>query len=111
MVVPPASRTSGAAASPKCSTPSATPLASTVVMGPAPLRRSRSRRALLTGPRSVPSCRSFPRLHPLRAIVEIVYGVQNHEARIRLACGFHDGGLVGAVRGPVYGGARPPKRL
>ena len=39
-----------------------------------------------------------------------MYGVQNHEARIRLACGFHDGGLVGAVRGPVYGGARPPKR-
>ena len=32
MVVPPASRTSGAAASPKCSTPSVTPFASTVVM-------------------------------------------------------------------------------
>ena len=38
MVVPPASRTSGAAASPKCSTPSATPFASTVVMRPAPTR-------------------------------------------------------------------------
>ena len=36
MVVPPASRNSGAAASPKCSTPSVTPLASTVVMTPAP---------------------------------------------------------------------------
>ena len=32
MVVPPAHRTSGAAASPKCSTPSVTPFASTVVM-------------------------------------------------------------------------------
>jgi hypothetical protein len=36
MVGPPASRTSGAAVSPKCSTPSVTPLASTVVMRPAP---------------------------------------------------------------------------
>jgi hypothetical protein len=36
IVVPPASKISGAAASPKCSTPSVTPLASTVVMRPAP---------------------------------------------------------------------------
>src|SRR5215208_1601535 len=106
MVVPPASRTSGAAASPKCSTSSVTPLASTVVMRPAPLRRSRSRRALRTEPRSVSSCRAFPRVHPLRATAEFVYGVHNHQARIRLACGFHDGGLVGAVGGTVYGGAR-----
>src|SRR5215218_9429791 len=106
MVVPPASRTSGVAASPKCSTPSVTPLASTVVMRPAPLRRSRSRRALRTEPRSVPSCRSFPRVHPLRATVEFVYGVHNHRAKIRLARGFHNGDLVGAVGGPVYGGAR-----
>jgi hypothetical protein len=34
---------------------------------PAPLRRRRSRRALRTGPRSVPSCRSFPRVCPIRA--------------------------------------------
>src|ERR687889_2820782 len=108
MVVPPASTTSGAAASPKRSTPSVTPLASTVVMRTAHLRRSR--RALRTGPRSVPSCRSFPRVHPLRAAAEFVYGVHNHQATIRLACGFHNGGLVGAVGGPVYGGARPPNR-
>src|SRR5918994_76889 len=107
MVVGPASSTS-AAASPKCSTPSVTPLASTVVMRPAPLRRSR--RASRTGPRSVPSCRSFPRVHPLRAAAEFVYGVHNHQARIRLARGFHNGGLVGAVRGPLDGGARPPKQ-
>jgi hypothetical protein len=37
MVVPPASRTSGAAASPKCSTPSVTPFAWTVVIMPRPL--------------------------------------------------------------------------
>src|SRR5215210_235621 len=110
MVVPPASRTSGAAASPKCSTPSVTPLASTVVMRPAPLRRNRSRRALRTEPRSVSSRRAFPRIHPLRATAEFVYSVHNHQARVRLACGFHNGGLVGAVGGPVYGGARPPKR-
>src|ERR671911_352788 len=110
MVVPPASRTSGAAASPKRSTPSVTPLASTVVMRPASLRRSRSRRALRTGPRSVPLCRSFPRVHPLRATAEFVYSVHNHQARILLARGFHNGGLVGAVRGPLDGGARPPKR-
>src|SRR5829696_771344 len=95
MVVPPASKTSAAAASPKCSTPSVTPLASTVVMRAAPLRRSPP--ALRTEPRSVPSCRSFPRVHPLRASAEFVYG-------------FHNGGLVGAVGGSVYGGARPPKR-
>src|SRR5215217_6246497 len=106
MVVPPASRTSGAAASPKCSTSSVTPLASTVVMRPAPLRRSRSRRALRTEPRSVSSCRAFPRVHPLRATAEFVYGAHNHQARVRLACGFHNGGLVGAVGGTVYGGAR-----
>jgi hypothetical protein len=35
MVVPPAQRTSGAAASPKSSTPSVTPFASTVVITPA----------------------------------------------------------------------------
>src|SRR5215212_6598449 len=105
MVVPPASRTSGAA-SPKCSTSSVTPLASTVVMRPAPLRRSRSRRALRTEPRSVSSCRAFPRVHPLRATAEFVYGAHNHQARVRLACGFHNGGLVGAVGGTVYGGAR-----
>src|ERR671912_2607599 len=110
MVVSPASRTSGVAPSPKCSTPSVTPLASTVVMRPAPLRRSRSRRASRKGPRSVPSCRAFPRVHPLRASAEFVYGVHNHQARVRLARGFHNGGLVGAVGGPVYGGARPPKR-
>src|ERR671912_1603116 len=110
MVVPPASKTSGAAASPKRSTPSVTPLALTVVMRPAPLRRSRSRRASRTGPRSVPSCRSFPRVHLLRATAEFVYSVHNHQARIRLARGFHNGGLVGAVRGPLDGGARPPKR-
>jgi hypothetical protein len=104
--VPPASRTSGAAASPKCSTSSVTPLASTVVMRPAPLRRSRSRRALRTEPRSVSSCRAFPRVHPLRATAEFVYGAHNHQARVRLACGFHNGGLVGAVGGTVYGGAR-----
>src|SRR5918993_872855 len=109
MVVPPASTTSGAAASPKCSTPSVTPLASTVVMRPAPLRRSRSRRALRTGPRSVPSCRTFPCVHPLRASAEFVYGAHNHQARVRLACGFHNGGLVGAVGGPVYGGGRSPQ--
>src|SRR5215211_4593088 len=91
MVVPPASRTSGAAASPKCSTSSVTPLASTVVMRPAPLRRSRSRRALRTEPRSVSSCRAFPRVHPLRATAEFVYGAHNHQARVRLACGFHNG--------------------
>src|SRR5215211_658367 len=91
MVVPPASRTSGAAASPKCSTPSVTPLASTVVMRPAPLRRSRSRRALRTEPRSVSSCRALPRVHPLRATAEFVYGAHNHQARVRLACGFHNG--------------------
>src|SRR5215217_6935474 len=101
-----ASRTSGAAASPKCSTSSVTPLASTVVMRPAPLRRSRSRRALRTEPRSVSSCRAFPRVHPLRATAEFVYGAHNHQARVRLACGFHNGGLVGAVGGTVYGGAR-----
>src|SRR5215207_6876500 len=106
MVVPPASRTSGAAASPKCSTPSVTPLASTGVMRPAPLRRSRSRRALRTEPRSVSSCRAFPCVHPLRATAEFVYGVHNHQARVRLACGFHNGGSVGAVGGTVYGGAR-----
>src|SRR5215212_5792712 len=114
MVVPPASRTSGVAASPKCSTPSVTPLASTVVMRPAPLRRSRSPRALRTEPRSVPSCRSFPRVHPLRATAEFVYGAHDHQAshqaRVRLACGFHNAGLVGAVGGTVYGGARPLKR-
>ena len=38
MVVPPASRTSGAAASPKCSAPSVTPSASTVVITPPPSR-------------------------------------------------------------------------
>src|SRR5215203_4136334 len=108
MVVPPASRTSGAAASPKCSTPSVTPLASTVVMRPASLRRSR--RASRTGPRSVPSCQAFPRAHPPRATAEFVYGVDNHRARIRPARGFHNGGLVGAVRGPLDGGACPPKR-
>src|ERR671916_687432 len=107
MVVPPASRTSGAAASPKCSTPSVTPLASTVVMRPAPLRRSR--RASRTGARSGPSCRSFPRVHPLRATAEFVYGVHNHQARIRLARGFQNGGLVDAVKGPLDGGARPLK--
>src|SRR5829696_6443260 len=106
MVVPPASRTSGVAASPKCSAPSVTPLASTVVMRPAPLRRSRSPRALRTEPRSVSSCRAFPRVHPLRATAEFVYGAHNHQARVRLACGFHNGGLVGAVGGTVYGGAR-----
>ena len=99
IVVPPASRTSGAAASPKRSTPSVTPLASTVVMRPAPLRRSRSRRASRTGPRSVPSCRSFPRVHPLRATAEFVYSAHNHRARIWLARGFHNGDSVGAVRG------------
>src|SRR5215217_2899210 len=112
MVVPPASRTSGAAASPKCSTPSVTPLASPLVMRPAPLRRSP--RALRTEPRSVPSCRSFPRVHPLRATAEFVYGAHDHQAshqaRVRLACGFHNAGLVGAVGGTVYGGARPLKR-
>src|ERR671921_1744058 len=108
IVVPPASGTSVAAASPKCSTPSATPLASTVVMRPAPLRRSR--RALRTEPRSVSSCRAFPRVHPLCASAEFVYGVHNHQARVRLACGFHNGGLVGTVGGPVCGGAFPLKR-
>src|SRR5215217_6663948 len=43
IVVAPASRTSGAAASPKCSTPSVTPLASTVVMKPAPTQSRRGR--------------------------------------------------------------------
>src|SRR5829696_2076554 len=105
MVVPPASKTSAAAASPKCSTPSVTPLASTVVMRAAPLRRSPP--ALRTEPRSVPSCRSFPRVHPPRATAESVYGAHNPQARVRLACGIHNGGLVGAVGGLVYGGARP----
>src|SRR5215212_8464194 len=99
MVVPPASRTSGATASSKRSTPSVRPLASTVVTRTAPLRRSR--RALRTEPRSVPSCRAFPRLHPLRASAEFVYGAHNPQARVRLACGFHNGGLVGAVGGSV----------
>jgi hypothetical protein len=49
MVVPPASRTSGAAASPKCSAPSVTPLASTVVMRPAPTQSRRWARGT-TGP-------------------------------------------------------------
>src|SRR5215212_5537557 len=101
MVVPPASRTSGAFTSPKCSTPSVTPLASTVVMRPASLRRSRQ--ASRTGPRSVPSYRSFPRAHRLRATAEFVYGVHNHQGRIRLARGPHNGGLVDAVRGPLDG--------
>jgi hypothetical protein len=38
MVVPPASRTSGAAASPKCSTSSVTPFAWTVAITPPPSR-------------------------------------------------------------------------
>src|SRR5919112_2948212 len=95
MVVPPASTTSGAAASPKRSTPSVTPLASTVVMGPVPLRRGR--RALRTGPRSVPSRRSFPRVHPPRATAKFVYRVHKLEARVRLTRGFHNG-LVGVIR-------------
>src|SRR5215203_2626266 len=90
---------SGGRPSPKRSTPSVTPLALTVVMRPAPLRRSRSRRASRTGPRSVPSCRAFPRVHLLRATAEFVYSVHNHQARIRLARGFHSGDLVGAVGG------------
>src|SRR5215210_2937624 len=49
IVVAPASRTSGAAASPKCSTPSVTPLPSTVVMKPAPTQSRRWARGT-TGP-------------------------------------------------------------
>ena len=35
------------------------------------------------------------------ATAESVYSVHNHQAKIRRACGFHNGDLVGAVRGPV----------
>ncbi len=47
---------------------------------------------------------------PIRATAEFMYGVHKHEARIRLALGCHNGGLVGAVGGPVDGEERLPKR-
>src|SRR4051812_10541561 len=44
------------------------------------------------------------------ATAEFVYSVHNHQATIRLARGFHNGDLVGAIRGTCdrFRGRAPP---
>src|SRR5919112_6479539 len=86
--------------------------ARTRLCGPPPARRApasrrRRRRSCWS---SASWFHSFPRAHPIRATAEFVYGVHKHEARIRLALGCHNGGLVGAVGGHGDGEARLAKR-